>query len=408
MTLEDEKANKGALIATPMKRFYLAVPIEHEKEILRKISGIGTVQSTRVPITEEDASAEVFMKLLRLHSKMNVISLEAKGKEQKVDYAEEATNSYQIRSFVDQIETKLDESIKNIEKIETEINNLRVVEERLGFLNMYGLRIDEIGNFKYIFVKAGFLNNALLPKLSAYLLGTSVIYVTKPGRPRESFVLITGLNEDQSLLETALKLLNFEEFAFPQDLSPESKVALEEVKHRILFKEKEIQDLKEDLSKIKEKFDFFEPYVSNALKIEEAKGFIARTEKKSLIYGWIPSEKIELLKTQIEEVVPTERIYLKFEDPNPEDKVPVQLKSKGILGSFEIFTYLQGVPNYFEISQTPIYTILYMLMFGMMFGDMGGGTIFIILGFLLTRLRKGLFVFSSSATRKLECLALLH
>jgi len=283
-----------------------------------------------------------------------------------------------------------------------------VVEERLGFLNMYGLRIDEIGNFKYIFVKAGFLNNALLPKLSAYLLGTSVIYVTKPGRPRESFVLITGLNEDQSLLETALKLLNFEEFAFPQDLSPESKVALEEVKHRILFKEKEIQDLKEDLSKIKEKFDFFEPYVSNALKIEEAKGFIARTEKKSLIYGWIPSEKIELLKTQIEEVVPTERIYLKFEDPNPEDKVPVQLKSKGILGSFEIFTYLQGVPNYFEISQTPIYTILYMLMFGMMFGDMGGGTIFIILGFLLTRLRKGLFVFSSSATRKLECLALLH
>jgi len=119
MTLEDEKANKGALIATPMKRFYLAVPIEHEKEILRKISGIGTVQSTRVPITEEDASAEVFMKLLRLHSKMNVISLEAKGKEQKVDYAEEATNSYQIRSFVDQIETKLDESIKNIEKIET-------------------------------------------------------------------------------------------------------------------------------------------------------------------------------------------------------------------------------------------------------------------------------------------------
>ena len=310
MTLEYEKANKGALIATPMKRFYLAVPIEHEKEILRKISGIGTVQSTRAPITEEDASAEVFMKLLRLQSKMNVIFLEAKGKEQKVDYAEEATNSYQIRSFVDQTETKLDESIKTIEKIETEIKNLRVVEERLGFLNMHGLRIDEIGNFKYIFVKAGFLNNSLLHKLSWYIEGiTSVVYVMSPGRGEESFVVITGLNGDQSYLEAVLKFLNFEEFAFPQDLSPESKVALEEVKHRILFKEKEIQDLKEDLLKIKGKLEF-------ALEIAKGKPLrplVVRTKKESLIFGWIPTNKADVLRTLIEEAVPKESIYLKFD-----------------------------------------------------------------------------------------------
>jgi V/A-type H+-transporting ATPase subunit I len=198
-----------------------------------------------------------------------------------------------------------------------------------------------------------------------------------------------------------LKLLNFEEFVFPQDLNPEPKIALEEVRMRVESKRKEIQHLKQDLSEMRREFDSFEPWVSINLRIGEAKDLIARTKKKSLIHGWIPSDKCQLLKAKIEEVVPAEKIYLKFENPNPEDKVPAEFTSKGILGPFAIFTNLQGTPNYFEINPTPIYAILYVIMFGIMFGDIGAGAILAFLGFLLTRLRKGLFVFSSSATRKL-------
>lgn len=391
---------------TSMKRFYLAVPVEYEEKTIRKIGELGAVQLTReIPVEggEKTETVEVCRKFMRLCERMNSILAKVVVERQTKVHTEETaeTNLDQIKFFVDEIETKLDESIKSVEKMETEIKGFKVTEEKLGFLDTYGLRVDEIGDFKHIFVKAGFLNNILLPKLSAYVGGTSVVYASKPGRPRESFVVITGLNEDRSFIENALKLLNFEDITFPQNLSPETKQALQDVKDNMELKEKEIKNLKEDLSKIKERFDFFEPYCSDFLQVEEAKGSIARTKKKSLIHGWIPSEKISLLKSQVEEAVQKENVYLKFENPTAQDKVPVQLQSKGLLGSFGIFTYLQGVPNYFEINPTPIYMILYVIMFGMMFGDMGLGMIFVIMGFLLTRMHKGLLVFSPSATRKL-------
>lgn len=391
---------------TAMKRFYLAVPVEYEEETLRKIVELGVVQLTRdIPLesTEKSETTEVCREFVRLYERLNSITAEIETEKPLVEHAEKMTDVDldRIKSFVGKAETKLDESTIAMERLETETKNLAVLNERLGFLNTYGLRIDEIGNFRHIFVKVGFLRNTLSPKLNAYISGTSVIFVAQPGRVRENFVVVTGLNEDQPLTEMILKLLNFEEFVFPQNLNPEPKIALGEVKDSLELKEREIQNLKQDLSRMRMEFDSFEPWVSMNLRIDEAKGLIARTKKKSLIHGWIPSDKCDPLRVKIEEVVPADKIYLKFEDPNPQDNVPVEYKSKGILGSFAIFTNLQGTPNYFEINPTPIYMILYVVMFGMMFGDMGAGGIFILLGFLLTRLRRGLFMFSSSALRKL-------
>jgi len=395
------------LTPTSMKRFYLAVPVENEDDTIRKLGELGAVQLTReIPVErgEKTETVEAFRKFMRLYERMNTVLAKAAAEKIKATIMEAtAEPSFdQIKSFVDEIESKLDESIRAVEKTEAEIKNSKIVEENLGLLETYGLKVDEIGNFRHIFVKAGFLNNALIPKLSAYTGGTSIVYTSKPGRPRESFVLITGLNEDRGLIEDTLKLLNFEEFTLPQGVNPQPKVAMEEVNNQIALKEKETTRLKEDLWKIKEQFDFFAPHVSNGLVVEETKGSIARTKKKSLIHGWVPREKTELLKAVVEEAVPQkESIYLRFENPHSEDIVPVQHKPRSIFGAYSIFTYLQGVPNYFEINPTPIYTILYIIMFGMMFGDMGLGAVFIVIGVLLARSKKGFLVFSTWATRKL-------
>lgn len=389
-----------------MKRFYLAVPLEYEKETLKKIVELGVVQLTRdIPFesTEKSETVEICKEFVRLYERLASIVAGIETQKPSAEPAEKKAEITldQLKSFVSTAETKLDESTTAIERLEAEIKNLTQVKERLEIMAANGLRIDEIGNFHHIFVKAGFLRSTQLPKLNAYINGTSVIVLTKPGRVRENFIVVTGLNEDQPLTEMILKLLNFEEFVLPQDLNPDTRIAPGEVKNSIESKEKEIQDIKQDLARMRGEFDSFELWVSTNLRIEEAKGLIARTKKKSLIHGWIPSDKCDLLKTNIEEIVPAKDIYLKFEDPNPEDKVPVEFKSKGILGSFAIFTNLQGTPNYFEINPTPIYMVLYVTMFGMMFGDIGAGAIFVLLGFLLIRLRRGLLTFRPSALRKL-------
>ncbi len=391
---------------TPMKRFYLAVPLEYEEETLKRIVELGIVQLTRdIPFgsTEKSETIDVCKEFVRLYERLNSIAAGIEIEKPSVEPAEKGSQISldRLKAFVVKAQTKLDESTTTIERLNAEIKNLTVLGERLGFMDAVGLRIDEIGDFRYIFVKAGFLRSTQLPKLNAHISGTSVIVVTKPGRARENFVVVTGLNEDQPLTEMILKLLNFEEFVFPQNLKPDPKMAQEEVKNSTASKEKEIQNMKQDLAGTRPEFDFFELWVSTNLRIEEAKGLIARTRKKSLIHGWIPSDKCELLRAKIEEVVPKEKIYLKFEDPNPEDKVPIESKNKGILGAFALFTNLEGTPNYFEINPTPIYMVLYVVMFGMMFGDIGAGAIFVLLGFLLIRLRRGLLSFSPSTLRKL-------
>lgn len=299
------------LMETPMKRFHLAVPIEYEEETLKEIGKLGVVLFKRVRSTEENEFPEhIHAKLLVLRDKMDNILPEAKIKEPTVDYTEELANLDQFQKFVDLSEIKLEESMKSIAEIEPEIKNLRVVEERLRFLKMHGLKIDDVGNFRHIFVKVGFMKNSLLQKLKWHMEGvTSAVYITGLERTEEKFVAITGLNDDQSYVEAVLKFLNFEEFDFPQDLSSEPKDALKEVKNKIFFKEKEIQDLKENLLRIKEKLEF-------ALWIDMAKlspPIVVRTERMSMIFGWIPANKADALKTLIEKAVPKESSYLQFD-----------------------------------------------------------------------------------------------
>jgi len=341
-----------------MKRFYLAVPVEYEEKTIRKIGELGAVQLTReIPIEsgEKSETIEICRKFMRLYERMDSVltKIEVEKQTEKHDEDPAETGLDQVKLFVDQIETKLDESTKSLEKSEEEVKTFQTVEERLKFLDAAGLKVDEIGNFRHIFVKVGFLNIALLPKLASYVGGTSVVYTSKPGRPRENLVVVTGLNEDKALIETTLKLLNFDEFSFPQTLSPDPKRAVTEMKNEAELKEKEIGKVKEDLLKIKEQFDLFEPYVADTMQIEEAKRSIARTKKKTLIHGWIPSSKVEALRNQVEETAQKENVYLKFEKPKPEDKVPVQLRNPGVFGSFGIFTYLQGVPNYLKSTLPP-------------------------------------------------------
>jgi V/A-type H+-transporting ATPase subunit I len=389
-----------------MKRFYLAVPLNYEDAVLTSIGELGTSQLTReIPIARSEVGEEIEVcrKFIGVYDRIKILLRDFSGEKRsvRIQNGSKEVDFSQIRSLVDQTESDLNEKSRQIETLEAEIKALKADKEKLGFLKTCGLEVSDLGNFRHIFVKAGFLNNLLLLKFGAYVNGTSVVYTSKPGRPRESFVVITGLNEDQALVETILKTLNFEELTFPKNLDSKPENALEQVKNALESREKEIQNLKTELEKLKERFDSFSGYVNYTLQIEEAKSLVTRTKSRSLIHGWIPSEKTERFTTQIENVVPKENVSLKFEDPNPSDKVPVALKSKGLLGAFGLFTYLQGVPSYFEIDPTLIYLILYASMFGMMFGDIGDGALLILIGFLLTRARKRLLAFSATSLQKI-------
>ncbi len=284
-----------------MKRFWMAVPSEYEEGALRKIGELGTVQFVREAVEEHGPrrdSAEIQTRFTRLRDRIHSLLPEVRTEELLQSAEEEPqTNLEQISLFMTEIEKELDEITKKLNAAETENGNLQKLKEHLKFLDSSGLRVDSIGNFKHIFVKAGFLNNLRLSRLNGYTAGTSIVYATKPGKDRESFVAITGSVEDEPFMETTLKLLNFQELNFPQNISPEPKKALDETEKALQRKREEIQSITSQLLRTKEKFESYEPCAFGTLQIETTKNSILRTKKNSLIEGWIPTKQGKCPKT---------------------------------------------------------------------------------------------------------------
>jgi vacuolar-type H+-ATPase subunit I/STV1 len=391
---------------TPMRRLYLAVPIEYEDQVLTKIGELGTVQLIRefqVKRAEKSKFVDIKNRFERLNEKLYAVLPRETARKLALPTGEVPAQEdlVEVEKSLTQNEMELDNLIGRLERLEREVKERTVLREKLNYLVQIGLRTDEVGIFTHLFVKIGFLRSPSAARLVTYTSGTSIISSSFPGRPRENLVIIAGLNDDRPFAEQTLKLLNFEEITLPKDLNPDPKLALEETENAVKLGEKEIAEVMEKVAKIMVKTVTLTPYVNEAVQYEEAKERLIRTKKKSLIHGWIPFSKVDAFRTQIEQVVPKESVYLNIEKPKPEDTVPVQYTSKGIVKAFELFTFLQGVPNYFEVNPTPIYSLLYVLMFGMMFGDVGAGIVLMVLGLLITRLRKGLFAFSISATKKI-------
>jgi vacuolar-type H+-ATPase subunit I/STV1 len=391
---------------TPMRRLYLAVPIEYEDQVLTKIGELGTVQlitEFQVKRAEKSKFVEIKNRFERLSEKLYAVLPRETARKlvQPTMEVPVEEDLVEVEKSLTQNEADLDSLIGKLERLEREVKGHTVLREKLNYLIQVGLRTDEVGTFTHLFVKIGFLRSSLATRLVTYTSGTSIISSSFPGRPRENLVIIAGLNDDRPFADQTLKLLNFEEITLPQNLNPDPKLALEETENAAKLGEKEIAEVMEKAAKIMVKTVALTPYVNEAVQYEEAKERLIRTRKKSLIHGWIPSSKVDDFKTKIEQIVPREKVYLNIEKPKPEDTVPVQYTSKGIVKAFELLTFLQGVPNYFEVNPTPIYTLLYVVMFGMMFGDVGAGIVLVILGLLVTRLRKGLFAFSISATKKI-------
>ncbi len=393
---------------TPMRRLYLAVPLEYEDQVLSEIGELGVVhlinelqtrRSERTGITTKIGS-----RFERLNEKLDIIL----GKEAPERLAKLSVQPLSVgptceetERFLSESEAELNDLTGALEKFQREIGDIHVVQEKLNFLVANGLRIDEVGIFRHIFVKVGFMKSALTTRFATYVNGTSIISVIRPGRPRESLMVIAGLNDDRPFAEETLRLMNFEEITLPSDLNGDSKLAYDQLEERIKLKEDQSNEVKNGMLEIKKRAAALTLCINETARYEAAKDLLIRTKRQSLVHGWIPKDTVGVVKERVEKVVPKEKIYFKVEEPKLEDTVPVQYSSKGIVRAFELFTFLQGVPNYFEINPTPIYTLLYVIMFGMMFGDIGAGFVLVALGALLTRMRKGLFAFSLRATKQI-------
>lgn len=407
-----------------MKRFYLATPRKYEDRIIDDLGALGFVElisDYTVNGFRKVDSVEKCEKYVKLQQRMSsVLSALPPEKAVKKGLAQSLKESFrksvisrrapanvsleEIEPKVAETEARLDEQLSKLEKLRTELKNLKATKERLLILQKHGLRPDSFGDFNNIFVRAGFLNRTFSAKLEKFVEGTSVRLSKWPEKREDDFLVILGLNQDKGYAEETLTRLNFAPLILPSDVNPNPLEALEQNEVATAQVQQEANDLERDVRSMCEGFQEkavdFDPVVRRALAVENARGTFSRTETLSLVHGWIPSNREESLATAVQTST-NGAAFLKFEDPKPDEEAPVQISNKSIAGNFELFTKLRGMPQYREVDPTPIVTVLFTIMYGMMFGDVGQGVVLLAIGVVLSRLQKGFMGIPSRAMGRL-------
>jgi len=411
------------LTPVPMEKVYIVVPIRFEDKVLEEIGKLGFLHISgeyTVAGTQRVENVEVCENYLKLYERINQVLSSLPRPEVKkslIDSIREAFKTpekkepsirvkslSEIEKYVETVGARLDLLLSRLDEVNNAINSLLELRRKLEYMKKYGLRLDQVGRFRHIFVKAGFMHTSLVPRLKKYIIGTKIVYTAIPAEEMQVFLVITGPVDEEEFIKEPLMLLNFEEFTFPEEVSRDPAEALAQVEEMIEEKTEEKKKIEEEIRRLGENFrvetEPIRSYILDLLSIERARSNLRRTKTMSIIYGWIPEAKRDLLKEKIMEV--TDGVaYMSFEKPEPGERVPVYFENKGLFKCFEVFTNILGTPSYTELNPTPFFAILFVTMFGMMFGDVGEGAVILGLGLLFSRLKKGLLSFSANTMRKI-------
>lgn len=373
-----------------MSRFNLIVFEHDKKEILNSLQNFREVDFRQSDIKEfgydnflssdiEGIEDNIFkldqvIKKLRKYEKAKGALKSLKDGQKTFTYSElkEFTKNHDFKKVVDEV-TKLqfdyDANLKTIENAKIKIQDYTPLLE-LDISNK------EIHSLKQVFCNIGMIPTKYLSNLENDEIYYEVINKTV----KESLVCIVSKNNNKDLVKEILRKSNFNKLSLSLEKKPceyieEFNKEIEEktnVNNDIVEKFKQYADDIEDLEVC------YEYYCNEKLREIKSEGF-GKTDELVVLEGFIPTEKENEFKKQIEDVC-SNYYYLTMEKvAKTSNDAPIKLKNGKFSDAFEGLVKTYSMPSYNEIDPTPLVAPFYWLFFGMMVADFGYGLLVTIL-----------------------------
>lgn len=280
---------------------------------------------------------------------------------------EKALSSLEIEPFYENCKTLSSEQRAN----ET---RLRDIEQELESLqDLLGLpwSFDELRAVKKVFLKLGLFPQEAWDRFSLdpkahELFAWQVI--PSPNK-RQQRAILSYLPNDKEEALALLNSYNFKELTIPQlSGSAEERVAALESQRRSLLETKEA--LRQTLSQLTNYYQTVEILLGyweserNRLSLEAN---FASSKRLALVSGYIRVKDIPRLENELQrEFFQTTSLY---EDPTPEENVPVSLSLGPFFRPAQFLVNMFGLPNYFAFDPTPYIILNFLFFFGLCFSD---------------------------------------
>ncbi len=249
----------------------------------------------------------------------------------------------------------------------------------------------ELDHLSFLSVRIGRIPKLELESLGASL-GERALIVPIDS---EGTIVAASSKKGRFALDTELKRANFKAKEFPPDfeglpveLMPSLQSELESLERREIEIAKKKAELRLSYAGVWE--SLFASYAV-AEAIENVKGGLDATDQVFRLEGWVPKEGVKSLVAELERVTEGRAAVRVFSPEELEsvkvgtEKVPVLLKRRKFVSSFERLVVSYGAPLYGTIDPTPIVAFFFVLLFSIMFGDVGQGAVILFVGILLNR-----------------------
>ena len=301
----------------------------------------------------------------------------------------------------DEIKSKI--SSESVELVEKEINsvvdkrndlNQRITElnakkKNLELLSDIPVDLEMYSGYRSIVSMVG----TVAEDPTAALSGVDCEIFSSFDKKKGNVVAVFAKVDDKDKVQSILGEHGFSEIQVPEGTGSAVN-ALVATDRDIEAANAEMENVTKEIGNLLEKHKDFLSASDEELSIQVQKGEIpvriANSEYSFVVDAWVPTKKVDSVKTQLETMV--EGIYVEVQETRgrsmheveeAEERfktTPTKFNNGKVVKEFEYPTKLVSVPKYQEIDPSILIAIFLPMFFGLMVGDVGYAIPFIILG----------------------------
>ena len=395
-----------------MKKVTL-IGIQKDKDnILKTIQSLGNLE---VSSFEEQGGAEGEDAILELGKSQDLAALEEiQSQLSQVEFGLDLMNQYNpVKSGLFDTKPQVDTQelarvfdsrneilavVSELRRLEDSLNEISLNETRLNNTIMQmepweklDIPLSQLEDTLTTRVLAGTISSSSVQRFldAIHDMGNDLIFIQQLGQTRDETCFFVVYHK--SIEEEVSQV--FKEFAFSTSnfagFEDRPKQIINQTKEKLNKAQKtRDQIIKEitDLSNVRRDLELLYDALLVEIDRQQAVHNLIETHHTFVLRGWVPAKEAEKFSQTLRDRV--KDIYIKLEDPDPDEDFPVALENHPFITPFEMVTDLYSTPNPRELDPNTVMAPFYAMFFGIMMGDAGYGIIMTIAAYFFIKKMK--------------------
>ncbi len=293
-----------------------------------------------------------------------------------------------IQPFVNQLEEEIQARSKDLMASQQEINLRNAYIRLLNPLSDVKIPFERIRNRRYIYSVLGTMPADKIDRFKTSMTNIPFVLLELKKEGDQAIVLLLGSRQNKEYLHRAARSAYLVGVDLPDSYRGTPAEIIEVLNKENETLQSRIDSSSQEIEKIRDSRSnrLRELYwrVRYSRLLSESLMRFGKLKHSYLVAGWLPSNKLEKLSSDLQAISTSIIIDVKESGMDSESRnAPIMIEKKGFDQGFQKLVTTYGMPSYNELNPTLLLLLTFPLIFGAMFGDVGHGLILAIAGLVL-------------------------